>query len=372
MKRLLSFFALLLTMLSSTAQTIQPRHGRAADGAYAAQIVSIISQMPHARIIATDSEQGIDELDSLYCLNTKTYEFPYKRKEEQQAVGEMINKIIKAYDADLPHHTGGFCSMLQLQSNPKGESRQVSMYYSATGSPILWGGRGISYVILRQNLPNPAYRYVNGIAWWLAYNQKGAPVVQFRTIHLQGPFSKDHYANALNSHLSGKLGGPTADVGESGEGMKKDDTTELLEGMASLVGESGEGKASLRSGIRIFNRLYTQSETVDEMSRAIVGAINERVVMYLKEAKTAADYQQLFHILKDIPRYWAIIYYGKTKATKYVDFEWLEKNYADLDIFCISWVTQGDPACTFPEYDPEREDTVAVPANFLLQVYLND
>ncbi len=372
MKRLLSFFALLLTMLSSTAQTIQPRHGRAADGEYAAQIVSIISQMPHAKLIATESEQGIDELDSLYCLNTKTYEFPYKRKDEQQAVGALINEIIKAYDADLPHHTGGFCSMLQLESNPMGESQQVSMYFSATRSPILWGGKGISYVILRQNLPNPAYRYVNGMAWWLAYNQKGAPVVRFRTIHLQGPFSKDHYANALNRHRSSKSCEPTTAVGDSGEGMKKDDTTELLEGMASLVGDSGEGKASLRTGIRIFNRLYTQSETVDEMSRAIVGAINERVVMYLKEAKTAADYQQLFHILKDIPRYWAIIYYGKTKATKYVDFEWLEKNYADLDIFCISWVTQGDPACTFPEYDPEREDTVAVPANFLLQVYLND
>ena len=111
---------------------------------------------------------------------------------------------------------------------------------------------------------------------------------------------------------------------------------------------------------------------MDEISRAIVGAINERVVMYLKEAKTTADYQQLFHLLKDIPGYKAIIYYGNSEATRYVDFEWLEKNYADLDVFCISWVTQGDPACTFPEYDPEREDTVAVPANFLLQVYLND
>ena len=361
MRRLIAIFALLLSMLGSTAQTTQPRHGSTAGDEYAAQIVSIISQMPHAKLIATESEQGIDELDSLYCLNTKTYEFPYKRKDEQQAVGALINEIIKAYDADLPHHTGGFCSMLQLESNPMGESQQVSMYFSATRSPILWGGKGISYVILRQNLPNPAYRYVNGMAWWLAYNQKGAPVVRFRTIHLQGPFSKDHYANALNRHRSGKSCEPMTAVGDSGEGMKKDDTTELL-----------EGKASLRSGIRMFNRLYTQSETVDEISRAIVGAINERVVMYLKEAKTTADYQQLFHLLKDIPGYKAIIYYGNSEATRYVDFEWLEKNYADLDVFCISWVTQGDPACTFRQYDSEGESIVEEPVNFLLQVYLND
>ena len=361
MRHLIAIFALLLSMLGSTAQTTQPRHGSTAGDEYAAQIVSIISQMPHAKLIATESEQGIDELDSLYCLNTKTYEFPYKRKDEQQAVGALINEIIKAYDADLPHHTGGFCSMLQLESNPMGESQQVSMYFSATRSPILWGGKGISYVILRQNLPNPAYRYVNGMAWWLAYNQKGAPVVRFRTIHLQGPFSKDHYANALNRHRSGKSCEPMTAVGDSGEGMKKDDTTEQL-----------VAKASLLSGIQIFTPLYTQSETVDEISRAIVGAINERVVMYLKEAKTTADYQQLFHLLKDIPGYKAIIYYGNSEATRYVDFEWLEKNYADLAIFCISWVLQDDPACTFPEYDPEREDTVAVPANFLLQVYLND
>ena len=361
MRRLIAIFALLLSMLGSTAQTTQPRHGSTAGDEYAAQIVSIISQMPHAKLIATESEQGIDELDSLYCLNTKTYEFPYKRKDEQQAVGALINEIIKAYDADLPHHTGGFCSMLQLESNPMGESQQVSMYFSATRSPILWGGKGISYVILRQNLPNPAYRYVNGMAWWLAYNQKGAPVVRFRTIHLQGPFSKDHYANALNRHRSGKSCEPMTAVGDSGEGMKKAAPAEQL-----------VAKASLLSGIQIFTQLYTQSETVDEISRAIVGAINERVVMYLKEAKTTADYQQLFHLLKDIPGYKAIIYYGNSEATRYVDFEWLEKNYADLDICCISWVTQDDPACTFPEYDPEREDTVAVPANFLLQVYLND
>ena len=361
MRSLIAIFALLLSMLGSTAQTTQPRHGSTAGDEYAAQIVSIISQMPHAKLIATESEQGIDELDSLYCLNTKTYEFPYKRKDEQQAVGALINEIIKAYDADLPHHTGGFCSMLQLESNPMGESQQVSMYFSATRSPILWGGKGISYVILRQNLPNPAYRYVNGMAWWLAYNQKGAPVVRFRTIHLQGPFSKDHYANALNRHRSGKSCEPTTGAEDSAQRMKEAAPAEQL-----------VAKASLLSGIQIFTQLYTQSETVDEISRAIVGAINERVVMYLKEAKTVADYQQLFHILKDIPRYKAIIYYGNSEATRYVDFEWLEKNYADLDIFCISWVTQDDPACTFPEYDPEREDTVAVPANFLLQVYLND
>ena len=119
MRHLIAIFALLLSMLGSTAQTTQPRHGSTAGDEYAAQIVSIISQMPHAKLIATESEQGIDELDSLYCLNTKTYEFPYKRKDEQQAVGALINEIIKAYDADLPHHTGGFCSMLQLESNPQ-------------------------------------------------------------------------------------------------------------------------------------------------------------------------------------------------------------------------------------------------------------
>lgn len=361
MRHLIAIFALLLSMLGSTAQTTQPRHGSTAGDEYAAQIVSIISQMPHAKLIATESEQGIDELDSLYCLNTKTYEFPYKRKDEQQAVGALINEIIKAYDADLPHHTGGFCSMLQLESNPMGESQQVSMYFSATRSPILWGGKGISYVILRQNLPNPAYRYVNGMAWWLAYNQKGAPVVRFRTIHLQGPFSKDHYANALNRHRSGKSCEPTTGAEDSAQRMKEADPAEQL-----------VAKASLLSGIQIFTQLYTQSETVDEISRAIVGAINERVVMYLKEAVTTADYQQLFHLLKDIPGYKAIIYYGNSEATRYVDFEWLEKNYADLDVFCISWVTQGDPACTFRQYDSEGESIVEEPVNFLLQVYLND
>ena len=76
MRRLIAIFALLLSMLGSTAQTTQPRHGSTAGDEYAAQIVSIISQMPHEKLIATESEQGIDELDSLYCLNTKTYEFP--------------------------------------------------------------------------------------------------------------------------------------------------------------------------------------------------------------------------------------------------------------------------------------------------------
>ena len=69
MRSLIAIFALLLSMLGSTAQTTQPRHGSTAGDEYAAQIVSIISQMPHAKLIATESEQGIDELDSLYCLN---------------------------------------------------------------------------------------------------------------------------------------------------------------------------------------------------------------------------------------------------------------------------------------------------------------
>ncbi|MCF0194082.1 MAG: hypothetical protein HUK00_02740, partial [Bacteroidaceae bacterium] len=130
------------------------------------EMSKIIRSLPEANAIGHESEQGRDRLDSTYYMRAKGYEFEYEGTKDKQYVDNLIASIVKAYDADLPNHTGGFCSSYKLTLDNSQESRRLQMYYSADNEPLTIGGPGQNYALLRTNSPqNPNYRHVEGLSW---------------------------------------------------------------------------------------------------------------------------------------------------------------------------------------------------------------
>ena len=77
-------------------------------------------------MVGKAGEQGRDRLDSTYYLDTRIYECSYDSQKEQQGVKDAVALILRAYDKDMPHYTGGFCSSNLLRVDNPIESKKLT------------------------------------------------------------------------------------------------------------------------------------------------------------------------------------------------------------------------------------------------------
>ena len=307
------------------------------------EMTKCIESLPSDRLVGASGEQGHDKLDSLIYLNTKTYEFPYDSRWDKDYVDKQIAKFVKAYDADLQRHTGGYCSTNQLRKDNPIESKLLQMYYGEDLEPLVVGGVGRNYVVLRMNdQKNPVYRCIKGVEWWLVETgSKNTPAVRMRTFVLYGPQSEDQYQSIVK----------TSRTIEKAINKK-------LDSKPSLASSANE---DLLKGITVLAKLYTNNKDAD-MDRAVVRAINDRVITYTARSLEfdMEDWFKLFRTIRDIPGYVASVTFDDpAHSTVESDFYWLERVYPMLNVFCITHAVPGDHQC-------------APPANFKLKVVVNN
>lgn len=307
------------------------------------EMTKCIESMPADRLVGASGGQGRDKLDSLFFLNTKTYEMPYDSRWDKESVDKLIARLVKAYDTDLQHHTGGYCSTNQLRKDNPIESKLLQMYYGEGLEPFVVGGVGRNYVVLRQNNQmNPVYRRIMGVEWWLVETgSKNTPAVRMRTFVLFGPQSEEQYQVAMKNNKTI----------EKAINKKLDSKPSL----ASSVNED------LLKGITVLAKLYTNKKDAD-MDRAVVSAINDRVVTYIGRSLEfdMEGWFKLFRTIRDIPGYIASVTFDDpAHSTVESDFYWLERIYPMLDVFCITHAVPGDPQCV-------------APANFKLQIVVKN
>ena len=358
MKHILSSIILATIALGSFAQSkgeTMPQSNK---------IDHLIKTWPTERMIGKAGEQGRDRLDSTYYLDTRIYEYSYDSKKEQQGVKDAVALILRAYDKDMPHYTGGFCSSNLLRVDNPIESKKLEMYYGENIAPFVVGGKGRNYAVLRFNSKqNPYYRHVIGIEWWLERVDRKHHVAKFRTFRIFGPFSKEHYEYALKQSNISKADVETDDL--YGDYIREDGPFLKISKNGRIEGiVIGESPAKhMLSEVRVLGKLLDTS-TDETSKRATVKSINRRVTSLLTTA-TDEEKTELYHILNDIPGYYVQV----TPPNGVVltrSFAWYIDALPKLDVLSISWIQPGSPNCIYIDENNEEK-----PANFLLQVFLN-
>ena len=328
------------------------------------KIEHLIKTWPANWMIGKAGEQGRDRLDSTYYLDTRIYEYSYDSKKEQQGVKDAVALILRAYDKDMPHCTGGFCSSNLLRVDNPIESKKLEMYYGENIAPFVVGGKGRNYAVLRFNSKqNPYYRHVIGIEWWLERVDRKHQVAKFMTFRIFGPFSKEHYEYALQQSNISKADVETDDL--YGDYIRQDGTFLKISKNGRIEGiVIGESPAKhMLSEVRVLGKLLDTS-TDETSKRATVKSINRRVTTLLTTA-TDEEKTELYRILNDIPGYYVQV----TPPNGVVltrSFAWYINALPKLDVLCNSWIQPGSPNCIYIDGNNEEK-----PANFLLQVFLN-
>ncbi len=332
MKRILISLLLACAALGSMAQN---------------ELQKCIDNLPPARLVGTDSEQGHDRLDSLYNLHIMTYELPYHSHYDKLYADGVIKGILLAYNKDLSLHTGGFCSSNQLRTSNAIESRTIQMYYGENLDPFTVGGMGRNYALLRTNSKqNPNYRSVHGIEWWLETDR-----LMMRSFRLFGPLSAELYQNALQQ-----------------AGIVKEESNFVAvdnQGRPQPITLLPSSKKEILEAIKVMKEMYKNSknEKDNPFNRAVVNAINERIRAYHSQDATTEEKIKLFRTLSDIPGYQVQVSTADGNHWKRNTFGWLADIYPQLDIFCITWAEPGNPECVTPGIDGTPQ-----PLNFLYQV----
>ena len=328
------------------------------------KIEHLIKTWPANWMVGKAGEQGRDRLDSTYYMDTRIYEYSYDSKKEQQGVKDAVALILRAYDKDMPHYTGGFCSSNLLRVDNPIESKKLEMYYGEDIAPFVVGGKGRNYAVLRFNSKqNPYYRHVIGIEWWLERVDRKHQVAKFRTFRIFGPFSKEHYEYALKQSNISKADVETDDL--YGDYIREDGPFLKISKNGRIEGiVIGESPAKhMLSEVRVLGKLLDTS-TDETSKRATVKSINKRVTTLLTTA-SEEDKMELYHILDDIPGYYVQVNLPNgTVLTR--SFAWYIDALPTLDVLCNSWILPGSPNCIYIDGNNEEK-----PANFLLQVFLN-
>ncbi len=315
MKKILSLIALSAAVMGCLAQNVTT----ATKASLPSEVNKCIANLPASSLVSSSSEQEHDKLDSVNYLNTKTYEFPYNSKKEKQLVDDIVASLIKAYDADLPHHTGGYCWTSILRTDSPVKSKEVGMYYGENLAPLTIGGMGRNYVVLRMNYEqNPDYRHIKGVEWWLEPGSKNTATVCMKTFTLSGPQSSVSYLSALRRSDNAKV---------ASEAKSK------LEGLPEV---SFSTREELLNSIKVLSQIYKNDG--GPIDRAVVKSVNERIMAYLQLGKDREDMLKLFRVLGEIsiPGYYCVVSNFKD-GNMTVPFSEMEKIYDKLKVFCFDY-----------------------------------
>lgn len=284
---------------------------------------NLVGDHPYNFYVESSSERGHDRLDSLYYLNVTTYEMPFYKEKDQQSVAPYVVSILQTYDRLMESATGGFKTDLADRTE---ESKRLSMYYAEGLEPFVIGGKGRSYVVVRQQDPNNInYRTCEGVEWWGEGTKKNT-VIKFRVFSLYGPLTEQHYERAFNEHI----GALTSEV----------ETTNTTPSKR----RRNNGEEDLIRQIKVLAELYKDNgSTTDD---AVVHSINERLSdIFLNQQGSKEFAQQLFHTLGKIPGYGTVIHYSNGTVMS-GNFEWCVNALPQGKVSEMNWYTKGDAKCT--------------------------
>lgn len=269
------------------------------------------------KVVNTTSEQGHDRLDSIYYLHTKTYVVPYNGGKNANRVNEVVSKIMDLYNGQLPNYTGGFCYSSNLQDSLTTESSRISAYYTEYQSPVIIGGKGINYAVLRkQNASNPNYRTIYGVEWRVEQPDR----VCFKVLSLYGPQTEQNYRKAMfeENRALGYIEDSLASQDKSSDFHK-----------ALLMDETEYAVQS----IRVLCKMYRGDNNDTDHAVALVA--RDKFLNYLSSPKSTTDGR--IRVMREmrIPGFYAEVTDGTKKQSG--TLPWLAERWKDLNIFVISW-----------------------------------
>ena len=317
MKNLILLFAAALACLTATAQTASLKNAEA-----------LFQKTKNCTQTNYKSEQGRDRLDSTYYLRLKTYARPYDKKKDKAACDAVVAELLDTYQRESPSASAGFCQSRPLNVAAH-DQQQVSIYYAENKDPFIAGTEGHNYALLRyadQN--NPTYRRVHGVEWWYDKVNRQA---NFRVFHIFGPGTKQAYAKSILN----------------GNSFEKE-ATGLLE--------------NLLYQIEILGNFYKNED--NEIDRATVQLINERIDAYLRSQKKPDELNALLMKLEKIPGYYTEVLEGKDERKGYSPAVAAQMISEELQgkIFCITTERRGSEDCR--RYGDKSK-------NFLIQIILD-
>ena len=317
MKNLILLFAAALASLAATAQTASLKNAEA-----------LFQKTKNCTQTNYKSEQGRDRLDSTYYLRLKTYAMPYDKKKDKAACDAVVAELLDTYQRESPSASAGFCQSRPLNVAAH-DQQQVSIYYAENKDPFIAGTEGHNYALLRyadQN--NPTYRRVHGVEWWYDKVNRQA---NFRVFHIFGPGTKQAYAKSILN----------------GNSFEKE-ATGLLE--------------NLLYQIEILGNFYKNED--NEIDRATVQLINERIDAYLRSQKKPDELNALLMKLEKIPGYYTEVLEGKDERKGYSPAVAAQMISEELQgkIFCITTERRGSEDCR--RYGDKSK-------NFLIQIILD-
>ena len=317
MKNLILLFAAALASLAATAQTASLKNAEA-----------LFQKTKNCTQTNYKSEQGRDRLDSTYYLRLKTYAMPYDKKKDKAACDAVVAELLDTYQRESPSASAGFCQSRPLNVAAH-DQQQVSIYYAENKDPFIAGTEGRNYALLRyadQN--NPTYRRVHGVEWWYDKVNRQA---NFRVFHIFGPGTKQAYEKSI---LNGN--------------SFEEEATGLLE--------------MLLDQIEILGNFYKNED--NELDRATVQLINERIDAYLHSQKKPDELNALLMKLEKIPGYYTEVLEGKDERKGYSPAVAAQMISEELQgkIFCITTERRGSEDCR--RYGDKSK-------NFLIQIILD-
>lgn len=317
MKNLILLFAAALACLTATAQTASLKNAEA-----------LFQKTKNCTQTNYKSEQGRDRLDSTYYLRLKTYAMPYDKKKDKAACDAVVAELLDTYQRESPSASAGFCQSRPLNVAAH-DQQQVSIYYAENKDPFIAGTEGRNYALLRyadQN--NPTYRRVHGVEWWYDKVNRQA---NFRVFHIFGPGTKQAYEKSILN----------------GNSFEKE-ATGLLE--------------NLLYQIEILGNFYKNED--NEIDRATVQLINERIDAYLHSQKKPDELNALLMKLEKIPGYYTEVLEGKDERKGYSPAVAAQMICEELQgkIFCITTERRGSEDCR--RYGDKSK-------NFLIQIVLD-
>lgn len=317
MKNLILLFAATLASLTATAQTASLKNAEA-----------LFQKTKNCTQTNYKSEQGRDRLDSTYYLRLKTYAMPYEKKKDKAACDAVVAELLDTYQRESPLASAGFCQSRPLNVAAH-DQQQVSIYYAENKDPFIAGTEGRNYALLRyadQN--NPTYRRVHGVEWWYDKVNRQA---NFRVFHIFGPGTKQAYEKSI---LNGN--------------SFEEEATGLLE--------------MLLDQIEILGNFYKNED--NELDRATVQLINERIDAYLHSQKKPDELNALLMKLEKFPGYYTEVLEGKDERKGYSPAVAAQMISEELQgkIFCITTERRGSEDCR--RYGDKSK-------NFLIQIILD-
>ena len=317
MKNLILLFAATLASLTVAAQTASLQNAE-----------TLFQKTKNCTQTNYKSEQGRDRLDSTYYLRLKTYAMPYEKKKDKAACDAVVAELLDTYQRESPSASAGFCQSRPLNVAAH-DQQQVSIYYAENKDPFIAGTEGRNYALLRyadQN--NPTYRRVHGVEWWYDKVNRQA---NFRVFHIFGPGTKQAYEKSI---LNGN--------------SFKEEATGLLE--------------MLLHQIEILGNYYKNED--NEIDRATVQLINERIDAYLRSKKKPDELNALLMKLEKIPGYYTEVLEGKDQRKGYSPAVAAQMISDELQgkIFCITTERRGSEDCR--RYGDKSK-------NFLIQIILD-